>query len=302
MRIKIPSSPPGTIYGIKTENNSFGLRDKDYLIPKPKDTYRILVLGDSFGWGFGVELNKTYMKLLERKLNNLSEAKKIEVINGAVPGTNTIDQVKQLERIGLKYEPDMILLVYNLNDVEYYPTGNESEVIDFDIDNKKDYERFGLGKGIRGQIQKLETRSRFILYLVGKIGSTLRGAGLIKSEEFSWIYKNCNSFVDDNPGWIHSKSAIREIRDISKRKRMEFVLVIHPFIVNLNNYPCKDAHRTIREFGEREKIPTLDLFPFFEGKNTGKLIINPIDSHPNEKGNEITSEALFPFVSRLIFK
>lgn len=52
--------------------NSRGFRDYEYTIEKPQNTYRIIVLGDSFTFGLGVELNETYPKLLEESINNVS--------------------------------------------------------------------------------------------------------------------------------------------------------------------------------------------------------------------------------------
>ena len=38
-------------YGKTVETNLDGFRDREYIIPKPDKTYRILMIGDSFVWG-----------------------------------------------------------------------------------------------------------------------------------------------------------------------------------------------------------------------------------------------------------
>jgi len=55
--------------------NSRGLRDKEYSIVKPPNVIRIVVLGDSFTWGFGVNDNAIYTEILESMYEN------VEVIN-----------------------------------------------------------------------------------------------------------------------------------------------------------------------------------------------------------------------------
>ena len=62
------------------EISSQGQRDREYLIVKPKGTYRIIILGDSIAFGWGVELEQTMAKSMERMLNS-GKSKKYEVIN-----------------------------------------------------------------------------------------------------------------------------------------------------------------------------------------------------------------------------
>ena len=53
-------------YLIKSKINSQGLReDEDVIIPKPKDVYRILLVGDSFTFGTNIQLSQ----ILEKNLN-----------------------------------------------------------------------------------------------------------------------------------------------------------------------------------------------------------------------------------------
>lgn len=89
--------------------NSQGFRGKEYDIHKPSDVYRIISLGDSYTFGLCIELNETYPKLLEQKLNqNLN--KSFEVLNFGVPGYNTKQELILLEKIGFNYHPDVIIL------------------------------------------------------------------------------------------------------------------------------------------------------------------------------------------------
>src|SRR2546430_1564409 len=53
-------------FEMKVKINSLGMRDREYSVEKPKGTYRILVLGDSYTFGSGVQADETYAKLLEK--------------------------------------------------------------------------------------------------------------------------------------------------------------------------------------------------------------------------------------------
>lgn len=93
--------------------NSRGLRDREIAYQKPEGTYRILVLGDSQTFGFGVEAEETYAKALERRLRKRST---VETLNTGVPGAGTAHELHFLETEGWKYEPDAVIVGFFFND------------------------------------------------------------------------------------------------------------------------------------------------------------------------------------------
>src|SRR5687767_11126742 len=58
------------LMGVTVKTGSQGLRDRDYAPVKGEHEYRILVLGDSLTFGWGVPVDSTYPKVLERILND----------------------------------------------------------------------------------------------------------------------------------------------------------------------------------------------------------------------------------------
>ena len=91
--------------------NSAGMRDREHEIQKPNGVFRILVLGDSFMEALQVDWEDSLPGLLDRDL----AADGVEVITAAVSGWSTAKQVTYLERYGLAYEPDLVLLVMTLH-------------------------------------------------------------------------------------------------------------------------------------------------------------------------------------------
>ena len=61
--------------------------DLEYTLAKPSDTYRIMVLGPSFAFGWGVDYELSFAGVLQRLLQERDFAgeKKIEIINAGVP-------------------------------------------------------------------------------------------------------------------------------------------------------------------------------------------------------------------------
>ena len=98
--------------------NSQGLRDYEYSTRKEPGTFRIVGIGDSSLFGWGVPVEDSGLKVLERRLNEQFRPQKFEVINFAVPGYNTAMEAETFVRRCAEYAPDLVLLNFNTNDYE----------------------------------------------------------------------------------------------------------------------------------------------------------------------------------------
>lgn len=113
--------PVSGVKGLDSYNvkiNSDGFRGREYSVDKPNNTFRVVVLGDSFTFGWGVNLEETYCYLLEQMLNEKYPEKKFEVLNFGVPGMNTASGVRRFKEKALKYNPDVVIIGFTDNDDE----------------------------------------------------------------------------------------------------------------------------------------------------------------------------------------
>ena len=83
--------------------NSRGLRDREYTLAKPLGVKRLLVLGDSFVWGYGVGDDDIFTEVLERRFE--SERRPWQVVNTGVSGWGTDQQYLFLKNEGLSISP-----------------------------------------------------------------------------------------------------------------------------------------------------------------------------------------------------
>jgi len=88
--------------------NSLGLRGPETTVRKPPGTFRILAVGDSFTFGFGVEAEESFVALLQEKLRDQGLA--VESLNAGTPGVGVTDEFAWLKRYGLDMEPDLVVL------------------------------------------------------------------------------------------------------------------------------------------------------------------------------------------------
>src|SRR5262245_13027365 len=70
--------------GVDVSINSHGLRDREIAYQTPANTKRILMLGDSITFGWGVAFEKTASKQLESLINSSSRPARYEVIDTGV--------------------------------------------------------------------------------------------------------------------------------------------------------------------------------------------------------------------------
>jgi len=93
----------------------------DYTVKKSINTVRIVTLGDSHMFGWGVAEKEMYTNVLENMLNSKFPEKKWEIINTAVPGYNTYMEVETLKRKAIMYSPDIVIMEYgNLKILETF--------------------------------------------------------------------------------------------------------------------------------------------------------------------------------------
>jgi lysophospholipase L1-like esterase len=91
--------------------------------------------------------------------------------------------------------------------------------------------------------------------------------------------------------------ALQQLASIGKITNTPVVMAIYPDMVNLSSYPFIAAHQKVRLKAESFGIPTLDLLPYFQGKNEKDLIATPFDAHPNAKAHAIAAQAILGFLN-----
>jgi hypothetical protein len=105
---------------VPVRQNANGQRGTYYGLVKPAGKYRILALGDSFVEGVQVREEELFSARLEKMDPEL------EVMNAGVGGYGTVQEYLYLTREGLRFHPDLVLLMFYDNDLSdnclsYYP-------------------------------------------------------------------------------------------------------------------------------------------------------------------------------------
>jgi hypothetical protein len=90
--------------------NSHGFRDYERAYEKPKGTFRILILGDSYVEALQVALADSFPALLENHLNRLpGDHPRFEVLAMGQSGAGTADAYMRYLDFGARYSPDLVI-------------------------------------------------------------------------------------------------------------------------------------------------------------------------------------------------
>ena len=246
------------LMGVDVSINSQGLRDYEYPLVKPPGVYRVMLLGDSTTLGWGVPFNETTAKILERELNaeHIPGYQRFEAINAGVGNYDTVQEVTYYETRGTAFHPDLVVLVYFINDPEPVPVERKGFFVD---------------------------RSYLIAFAVNRFDGVLRRIGTLPDRN-----KYYTSLYNENlPGFQACKDALIELANTTRSNNTKLLVAILPELHQINdNYPFTEAHQKIKDVLAAEHVPVLDLI---EGlRNHGPestLWVTPLDDHPNGKAN-----------------
>ena len=100
--------------------NSLGLRDEEIPLAKGAGEFRVLNIGDSTTFGYGVEAAATYSDRLEESLRRRTR-RSVQVINAGVPGFSSCQCLLYLRHFGLDLAPDVVIVLTNYNDRRAVP-------------------------------------------------------------------------------------------------------------------------------------------------------------------------------------
>jgi lysophospholipase L1-like esterase len=267
--------------------NSLGLRDRDYPSAKPQNSKRVLILGDSFTFGSGVnDGSLVFAEQLETKLNLefAGEGRQVEILNGGMEGTLTGEWINLLLKAKDSFTPDVILIVFFLRD------GTETSLRD------------SFFKPIRKELEKRDAQSFLYrrLYLVRVIQDNIDRLRI--SEQYSdALHKSYFGNEKETQEWRRAQDNLLTIKKIGEQINARVALVVFPVLVELNdNYPFKDICNTIVQFSSRNGIPTHNLLPAFMDMYSPDLWVSALNQHPNAKGHEIAANSILPFLRELL--
>lgn len=283
----------GKTLEVEVTTNTWGLRGaRDYKEDRPRNSKRILVLGDSFVFGWGVRDNETLTAQIESQVPNL------EALNLGVPGYG-IDQIYlSFLKIGTVFRPDYVFIGIYQEDFwratraftdagyakPYFSISRSGHLI---LHNVPVPERYQLEKDqfpdviLHNPVEKTFLHS--VLYRIAKkiIMRWGRDFGILDpdlSEEW-------------HLGRAILQQLIMEIRNIGAKP----VLTVIPPKEWLKNSKPTSLQKSLKRLSERENVPLIDFTPIFiDAVSRSKLSDYYIEDewHWTPKGHELAAHLM----------
>lgn len=288
---------PGTPDG-DAKISSAGLRDREFATAKPRDVYRIAVIGDSVTFGFHLDQQQAFPKRLEALLNRHSPAGSLtyEVLNLGVNGYNTTQAVEALRVRGLRFEPDLIIYTYVLNDPQDYSLEAEALAVLRDRAEKplsmaRYFPRSRLLWMLSAQVRRLSPDHR--RFLLSEPGYVAFNAGAYRAY--------FHALHNDEETWTRVREGMATLARLSSQHDDVPVLVaVVPIDTGqgFSPYPLQDLHDKVTAEARDNGLHTFDLAPIFRSASAGlggELFRDFL--HPNQKGNEVLALALLKWLN-----
>ncbi|HJN08874.1 MAG TPA: hypothetical protein QF564_09300 [Pirellulaceae bacterium] len=97
-------------FDVQVVTNGQGLREPTLISPRHPDRRRIVVIGDSMTFGWGVEYEQVYVKVAQRTLHEKYARTDVEVVNMGRPGAGPQDYLRYFRQYAVELRPDMVVV------------------------------------------------------------------------------------------------------------------------------------------------------------------------------------------------
>ena len=104
--------------GVAVTTNAAGFRGPELPASKPAGGFRVVALGDSVLFGWGVGWDDTGIARLPALLSALRPGRYVDAIGTGVPGYNTAIEAEVLAHHGLAWQPDVVVVDFVGNDLD----------------------------------------------------------------------------------------------------------------------------------------------------------------------------------------
>jgi lysophospholipase L1-like esterase len=257
------------LMGVNVKTNARGQRDRDIPYERTPGVMRIAMVGDSLTMGWGVAFDEMFSKRIEKMYNDAGT--KAEVVNLGVGNWNTVQEVQYFLTKGYKYQPDIVVLNYFVNDAEPTPLRREEP-----------------GWLLRNCYSCVFFKGR--LDTLARMFTTKQNW----ADFYLGLYDGGKS-----EGWLAARAAIKELADYCKQNNVKLLIAHLPELHDVQNYRFGLVTELVRQAANENGVPFVDLLPNMQFHASEDLWVTPPDPHPNGFANGVIASGLYQALQKL---
>lgn len=272
---------------VEVRINEFGLRERADIRPdnKAADERRVVCIGDSFTFGWGIPEELGWVRMLEGDLRRTHG--NVRTVNCGASGALTVDEYE----VGLRtrfgqFQPDLVIVSVYMNDLipshglcvlgsqpkrtgwllaDYYYAATSPSALD--LDPKEDWVAATLN-------------------LPREAGEQMGVYGPDKPFEGMWSQGSPQQALASMAAWC-------------KEHKCSLQVVLWPFLQGLGpgrTYVFEGVHRLVAAHCQNLGVPMLDLLHVLSSEPHERLWVTPQDMHANPRAQKLAQPAIAEFV------
>ena len=287
--------------------NEMGFRGELPSVPKPEGEIRVLAIGDSTTFGWGVDDVGTYCAQLEAMLAAAFPNRQMSVINAGVGAYDLDREAVLLKHFAPRLEPDVVLVGLYWNDLPYEKTTPDGrplaarrsspEAGSTEVSEAPDGapRRFRIGND-PSRLNRILRRSRLLYVLrqawLSAMATTETADNLVRWEMA--LLEGLESPAIDE-AWQDVARSLADIRELGEAGGFAVGVLIIPIRAQVEgSYPRAAYQTRARALAEAEGFFAIDPLPRFMAAPDKASLFVPYDRmHLSAEGNALLAEAAF---------
>lgn len=252
----------------------------DWPVERQNGVKRILCIGDSYTFGFLVRDEESFPEVLRTR-----HFPGVEVINWAVPGYGTDQQLLLFERDGVRFKPDIVLLGFYTRDLFRNDTWFRSYMKPmFEIEE-------GQLALVHDQIPSPTELLSF--YDSGQKKIQPEGLYLVEYGIRTWEKLQRRDLEKESGEWLVTSAIIRRFQESAQKIGAKPFLLIIPNdeILDKEDSATHDTAQLLNAESARIGLECLDLIPILQ-KKAGEDPRPLYKGHLSAWGHEVVAEAI----------
>jgi hypothetical protein len=250
--------------------NSIGYRDVEWTSDRLAERTKIMVLGDSFVAGHGIEDEADRFSNVLGQLLGPDYA----VMNVGQSGADTRQAIEN--GLGFPHTPDIVIYAFYINDIG-------DTVVNMGLDPF--LVRVPEVPPALAPLVKGSYAFNFFYWRIYRLATRQWTAS-----QWEWLLA-----AYDNPDvWQAYETLLLELDQFAREKELGLIVVVLPNLLAVED--SRPITSKVAGLYLEQGVPVLDVADLIEDIPAKELVVNSVDWHANERLNQLIAEALYQLV------